>query len=261
MNDENLREIERAGRRCGVCGSGRGWRRFDIARPADRDPIVLCGNCKARFGDNPPHAPKPAVRSADASPHAIPALTKRATSAAHRPAAGSPAHSTAHHARVVLDRDSGARRRAQPRQDARAAARPATTRRGPPSRKPLVDQTARRRPARSGARPPASVNDQPADRQTPLARPLTSARVCGVATSGRGTYGRPLQRPLGAGRPRIDGFAGASSRILRTARQPPSCTSPSGRLLLPWRRGEAEVVGWAVVPSLFEERELVPAAG
>jgi len=67
MNDENLREIERAGRRCGVCGSGRGWRRFEIARPADRDPIVLCGNCKARFGDDPPHAAGPA----DASDHVV----------------------------------------------------------------------------------------------------------------------------------------------------------------------------------------------
>ena len=60
MGTEELIEIEDAGRRCGVCGSGRGWRRFELVRPADREPIVLCGGCRARFGDDPPVGRQPA---------------------------------------------------------------------------------------------------------------------------------------------------------------------------------------------------------
>jgi peptidoglycan hydrolase-like protein with peptidoglycan-binding domain len=52
-------EIENAGRRCGVCRSGRGWRRFELVRPAGREPVVLCGGCRARFGDDPPVGRKP----------------------------------------------------------------------------------------------------------------------------------------------------------------------------------------------------------
>jgi hypothetical protein len=54
MNPEDLNEIERAGRRCEVCRSGRGWRRFEVVRPPDREPVVLCRSCRARFGDDPP---------------------------------------------------------------------------------------------------------------------------------------------------------------------------------------------------------------
>ncbi|MGZ6565650.1 MAG: hypothetical protein ACXVH1_40065 [Solirubrobacteraceae bacterium] len=59
MNAEDLSEIERVGHRCGVCRSGRGWRRFEIVRRAEREPVVLCGSCRARFGDDPPVARKP----------------------------------------------------------------------------------------------------------------------------------------------------------------------------------------------------------
>src|ERR1700737_2395169 len=59
MHTEDLTEIEHAGRRCGVCHSGRGWRRFEIVRPAEREPVVLCGGCQARFGDDPPVGRKP----------------------------------------------------------------------------------------------------------------------------------------------------------------------------------------------------------
>ena len=54
MNSEDLTESERAGRRCGVCHSGRGWRRFEIVRVEGREPVVVCGSCRARFGDDPP---------------------------------------------------------------------------------------------------------------------------------------------------------------------------------------------------------------
>ena len=60
MRTEDLIEIEHAGRRCGVCRSGRGWRRFAVVRPAEREPVVLCGGCRARFGDDPPVARRPA---------------------------------------------------------------------------------------------------------------------------------------------------------------------------------------------------------
>jgi len=57
---EQLIELENAGRRCGVCRSGRGWRRFELVRPAGREAIVLCGGCRARFGDDPAVGRKPA---------------------------------------------------------------------------------------------------------------------------------------------------------------------------------------------------------
>jgi hypothetical protein len=60
VSNEDLSEIERAGRRCGVCRSGRGWQRFDIVRTAGRDPLVLCGSCRTRFVDDPPIGRKPA---------------------------------------------------------------------------------------------------------------------------------------------------------------------------------------------------------
>jgi hypothetical protein len=85
MNTEDLTEIERAGRRCEVCHSGRGWRQFEIVRPADREPVVLCRSCKARFGDDPPTARKP---------EPIPEPTPAATPAdPAKPPAGEPAGS------------------------------------------------------------------------------------------------------------------------------------------------------------------------
>ena len=69
MRTEDLIEIENAGRRCAVCHSGRGWRRFGLLRPAGREPIVLCGSCRARFGDDPPASCKLA-RAVEAVPAA-----------------------------------------------------------------------------------------------------------------------------------------------------------------------------------------------
>ena len=69
MHAEDLTEIENAGRRCAVCHSGRGWRRFQLVRPAEREPVVLCGSCRARFGDDPPVGGRgaPAKESASAA--------------------------------------------------------------------------------------------------------------------------------------------------------------------------------------------------
>ena len=47
---EDLSVIERAGRRCESCHSGRHWRRFEVVRSGDHDPVVLCPACLARSG-------------------------------------------------------------------------------------------------------------------------------------------------------------------------------------------------------------------
>jgi hypothetical protein len=70
---EDLVEIERAGRHCAVCRSGRHWRRFKVVRPGGGEPVVMCAACQARYGDAPPSpeipkaapppAPRPATRS------------------------------------------------------------------------------------------------------------------------------------------------------------------------------------------------------
>ena len=71
MDDADLIEMERAGRRCGVCRSGRGWRRFEVVRPPGREPVVVCGSCRARFGDDPPVGRKPAPEPAPPDASAV----------------------------------------------------------------------------------------------------------------------------------------------------------------------------------------------
>jgi hypothetical protein len=79
MNAEDLTEIDRAGRLCAVCRSGRHWRKFKVVRPDGGQPAVMCPACQARYGDAPPAresqqaasapAPQP-VAPADAEPPA-----------------------------------------------------------------------------------------------------------------------------------------------------------------------------------------------
>ena len=85
MRSEDLIDLERAGRRCGVCRSGRGWRRFEVVRPADREPVVLCGSCRARFGDDPPAGRKPAP-----APEPAPATAEPLSPPQPRPARTEP---------------------------------------------------------------------------------------------------------------------------------------------------------------------------
>ena len=59
LHAKDLIETETAGRRCGVCHSGRGSRRFEVVSPDGREPVLLCGNCRARFGDDPPVGRQP----------------------------------------------------------------------------------------------------------------------------------------------------------------------------------------------------------
>jgi hypothetical protein len=92
LRTEDLSELENAGRRCGVCRSGRGWRRFELVRPTGREPVVLCGNCRARFGDDPPVGRKPAppLKPVPATPESL-APSRRRSGAWDRPTPGSPA--------------------------------------------------------------------------------------------------------------------------------------------------------------------------
>ena len=71
---EELAAINRAGRRCAVCCSGRHWREFAVLRPDGREPVVMCAACRARYGDAPPArsagqpTEAPADRAADPTP-------------------------------------------------------------------------------------------------------------------------------------------------------------------------------------------------
>jgi hypothetical protein len=62
---EDLTEIERAGRRCAMCHSGRRWRQFEVARPEGQKPVVMCAACRVRYGAAPP---LPATQKAAAAP-------------------------------------------------------------------------------------------------------------------------------------------------------------------------------------------------
>jgi hypothetical protein len=53
LNAEDLAAIDRAGRRCAVCRTGRRWREFAVLRPDDGEPLVMCAACRARYGDAP----------------------------------------------------------------------------------------------------------------------------------------------------------------------------------------------------------------
>ncbi|MGO9890400.1 MAG: hypothetical protein ACLP0L_21225 [Solirubrobacteraceae bacterium] len=74
MDPEDLAVIDRVGRRCAVCRSGRRWREFTVVRPDGREPVVMCAACRARYGDAPPAPPvsepaeAPTVRAADSTP-------------------------------------------------------------------------------------------------------------------------------------------------------------------------------------------------
>jgi hypothetical protein len=54
LNNEDVIAVERSGRRCGVCRSGRRWRGFEVLREEGREPVVMCPACRARYGETPP---------------------------------------------------------------------------------------------------------------------------------------------------------------------------------------------------------------
>jgi hypothetical protein len=79
VDPEDLAAIDRVGRRCAVCRSGRRWREFTVVRPDGREPVVMCAACRARYGDAPPAPPasEPAEAPADRAPDSIPATPAR----------------------------------------------------------------------------------------------------------------------------------------------------------------------------------------
>jgi hypothetical protein len=86
MSPEDLIELERAGRRCEVCQTGRRPRQFEVVRPEGRQPIVMCPACRARYGDEPPlragETPVAVTTPAAATPDPAPAAQAAASSPA-----------------------------------------------------------------------------------------------------------------------------------------------------------------------------------
>ena len=83
MTDEDLTIIEDAGRRCAVCHTGRRWRDFQVVRPENGEPVVMCAACKARYGEKPPTAvaePQP-----DPTPAAAPEPEQKKPARRSRP--------------------------------------------------------------------------------------------------------------------------------------------------------------------------------
>jgi hypothetical protein len=76
LTTEDLTVIERAGRRCAVCRTGRHWRAFSVVRPEGGDPVVMCAACRARYGDAPPAPPKRAQPDASSAATPEPPTTK-----------------------------------------------------------------------------------------------------------------------------------------------------------------------------------------
>ena len=54
ISAEDLKEIERSGRRCAVCRTGRNWRKLEVVRPDGAEPVVMCAACRTRYGSAPP---------------------------------------------------------------------------------------------------------------------------------------------------------------------------------------------------------------
>lgn len=97
INAEDLTEIERAGRRCEVCRSGRHWRQLEVVRPEAGQPVVLCRACRIRYGNAPPvrevRVPAPAAEPTPPATGTPPSATGTSPSPgeAASPATKSPA--------------------------------------------------------------------------------------------------------------------------------------------------------------------------
>jgi hypothetical protein len=69
---EDLTEIERAGRRCASCHTGRRWRQFEVVRPEGQAPVVMCAACHARYGAAvPPPPAQPATPEPVSQPEPV----------------------------------------------------------------------------------------------------------------------------------------------------------------------------------------------
>lgn len=77
LNNEDLVEVERNGRRCGVCRSGRRWRGFEVLREEGREPIVMCPACRAQHGQTLPARMAQVVAQPPAKQAAAPEADRR----------------------------------------------------------------------------------------------------------------------------------------------------------------------------------------
>ena len=177
LRTEDLIEIENAGRRCGVCHSGRGWRRFELVRPSDREPVVLCGSCRARFGDDPPVGGNPVSAVEPVPPTAEPLAPPHQRSG-ERGTDQRPDRLRAALRKLpelVLDGDGRPGGRSYPREGACPATGPRAPRRGPARRQAVVDSaTPERRRRRHGSA--SGAYEQHSDRPGTGADRLTSRR-------------------------------------------------------------------------------------
>jgi hypothetical protein len=89
MTPEDLIEIERAGRRCAMCHTGRRWRQFSVIRVEGQEPVVMCPACTARYAAAPPAAASSAGPAGSAGSAGEPAAARAAQPSA--PAAAKPA--------------------------------------------------------------------------------------------------------------------------------------------------------------------------
>ncbi|MGC9221081.1 MAG: hypothetical protein ACP5H2_06975 [Solirubrobacteraceae bacterium] len=79
LNPEDLVEIERHGRRCSVCRSGRRWRTFEVVREEGREPVVMCPACRTRYAQA---LPARLARAVVGSPVTQPSVKQAAAAAA-----------------------------------------------------------------------------------------------------------------------------------------------------------------------------------
>ena len=60
---EDLREIDRSGRRCAVCRSGRNWRKLEVVRRDGAEPVGDVRGCRGRYGDHASRARNAGARA------------------------------------------------------------------------------------------------------------------------------------------------------------------------------------------------------
>lgn len=112
---EDLIELERAGRRCSVCQTGRRWRQFVVVRPEGGQPVVMCPGCRARLGVAAPVAATEQPPAVSAAPTAPEPVAKPAPEPAAQPAPEPAAKSSAESA--TTPETSSPRKRGAPKED------------------------------------------------------------------------------------------------------------------------------------------------
>ena len=180
MTPEDLTVLEQSRRRCSVCRTGRRWRTFEVVRREGHQPVVMCGACRARFGDAAPTATVAEKATAAEVPAEQQAAAPAKRRSKRRRPSGQGSRSTdssarlsqrtgssersARFLRVTLhgpDRQGGPPQRGQ---GASASAAPGGFRRGAQSRSQVVDGAAVDG-SRCGVRPPPSAHEQSSHRQ------------------------------------------------------------------------------------------------